>query len=254
MTVYDDGTYAGDAQLTALPPGQTRLISFAIDQRLIVDSEQVKSRETRSLARISKGVLQVSVVSLQGRTYQADNQGDSDKQLIVEHPRAGGEWKLHETPAALETTEQLYRFKLAVPAKGQAKLEVTERLQWGEAVALLDGEEERVGVYLDGSDMKPAVKEALLRARVLVEAWRTAGRTREEVQNQIRAITEDQERIRRNLGSINQNTDYGKRLLTKLNEQETRLDQLRVQDEQLAGDIAAKRKILSDYVAQLTVE
>jgi len=90
--------------------------------------------------------------------------------------------------------------------------------------------------------------------RVHVENWRTAERAREENQNQIRAITEDQERIRRNLGSVNQGSDYGKRLLVKLNEQETRLDQLRQQDEALAADIAAKRKILSDYVGQLTVE
>jgi hypothetical protein len=254
VTVYDDGTYAGDAQLTALPPGQVRLISFAIDQRLILDSEQERSQQTRTLGKIVKGVLQLQVVSFQGRTYKAENQGEVDKQLIIEHPRAGGEWKLHETPAALETTEQLYRFKVAVPAKGKAELMVTERLQWGEAVALLDGDEDRVGVFLAGAELKPALKDALLKTRVFVEAWRTAQRIREEGQRQIQAITEDQERIRRNLGSINQGSDYAKRLLAKLNEQETKLDQLRVADEQLAGDITAKRKALADFVGQLTVE
>ena len=254
VTVYDDGTYAGDAQLTALPPGQVRLISFAIDQRLLIDSEQERSQQTRTLGKIVKGVLQLQIVSLQGRTYKAENQGDVAKQLIVEHPRAGGEWKLHETPAALETTDQLYRFKVDVPAKGKAELAVTERLQWGEAIALLEGDEDRVGMFLHGAEIKPALKDALLKTRVFVEAWRTAQRSREEGARQIQAITEDQERIRRNLGSINQGSDYAKRLLTKLNEQETKLDQLRVIDEQLAADITAKRKALSDYVGQLTVE
>jgi hypothetical protein len=254
VTVYDDGTYAGDAQLTALPPGQVRLISFAIDQRLLIDSEQERSQQSRTLGKIVKGVLQLQIVSLQGRTYKAENQGDVAKQLIVEHPRAGGEWKLHETPAALETTDQLYRFKVDVPAKGKVELAVTERLQWGESVALLDGDEDRVGLFLNGTDIKPALKDALLKTRVLVEAWRTAQRSREEGQKQISAITEDQERIRRNLSSVNQQSDYGKRLLVKLNEQETRLDQLRVADEQIAADIAAKRKALADYVAQLSIE
>jgi hypothetical protein len=199
-------------------------------------------------------VLQLQIVSLQGRTYKAENQGDVAKQLIVEHPRAGGEWKLHETPAALETTDQLYRFKVDVPAKGKAELAVTERLQWGEAIALLDGDEDRVGLFLNGAEIKPALKDALIKTRVFVEAWRAAQRSREEGQQQIRSITEDQERIRRNLGSVNQGSDYAKRLLTKLNEQETKLDQLRVIDEQLAADIAAKRKALADFVAQLTVE
>ena len=254
VTVYDDGTYAGDAQLTALPPGQVRLISFAIDQRLLIDSEQERSQQTRTLGKIVRGVLQLQIVSLQGRTYKAENQGDVAKQLIIEHPRAGGDWKLHETPASLETTDQLYRFKVDVPAKGKAELAVTERLQWGEAVALLDGDEDRVGLFLNGAEIKPALKDALIKTRVFVEAWRAAQRSREEGQQQIRAITEDQERIRRNLGSINQQSDYAKRLLAKLNEQETRLDQLRVIDEQLAADIVAKRKALADFVAQLNVE
>jgi hypothetical protein len=254
VTVYDDGTYAGDAQLTALPPGQVRLISFAVDQRLIVDSERERSQQNRTLAKIVKGVLQIQVISLQGRTYVADNQADVAKQLIIEHPRAGGGWTLHETPAALETTDQLYRFKVAVPAGKNAELAVTERMLWTEAVALLDGDSDQIAMWLQGPDLKPALKDALIKVRVHVENWRAAERAREENQNQIRAITEDQDRIRKNLGSVNQGSDYGKRLLVKLNEQETRLDQLRQQDEALATDIAAKRKILSDYVGQLTVE
>jgi hypothetical protein len=254
VTVYDDGTYAGDSQLTALPPGQTRLISFAVDQRVLVDAEHERSDQRRTLGSIAKGVLSIRVVGLQGRTYAAENQGDVDKQLIIEHPRAGGEWALHETAKPIETTDTQYRFQIKVPANGKAELVVTERVQWSETVALLDGDSEQIGIYLQASDLKPALKDALVRARVLVEAWHTAERAREEGQGQIRAITEDQERIRRNLGTVNQNTDYGKRLLQKLNEQETKLDQLRVEDERLAGDIAAKRKALSDYVANLNVE
>lgn len=254
VTVYDDGTYAGDAQLTALPPGQTRLVSFAVDQRLLVDSERERGDQRRTLAKIAKGVLQVQVVSLQGRTYTAENQGEVDKKLIIEHPRAGGGWALHETDKPFETTDALYRFQITVAAKAKAELAVTERMQWSESVALLDGDSEQIGVFLQAPDLKPALKDALVRARVLVEALHAVERTREEGQGQIRAITEDQERIRRNLGTVNQNTDYGKRLLQKLNEQETRLDQLRVEDERLAGETAAKRKALSDYVANLNVE
>ncbi|MBN8527407.1 MAG: hypothetical protein J0M02_18905 [Planctomycetes bacterium] len=254
VTVYDDGTYAGDAQLTALPPGQTRLISFAVDQRLLVDSERERGDQRRTLAKIAKGVLQVQVVSLQGRTYAAENQGDVDKLLVIEHPRAGGGWALHETDKPIETTDAQYRFQIKVPANGKSELAVTERMQWAETVALLDGDSEQIVFFLQAQDLKPALRDALTRARVLVEAVHTAERAREEGQGQIRAITEDQERIRRNLGSVNQNTDYGKRLLQKLNEQETKLDQLRVDDERLAGDINAKRKALSDYVANLTVE
>ncbi len=31
ITVFDDGAYAGDAQIEDLPPGTERLISYALD-------------------------------------------------------------------------------------------------------------------------------------------------------------------------------------------------------------------------------
>ncbi len=254
VTVYDDGTYAGDAQLTALPPGQTRLISFAIDQRLLVDSERTRSDQGRTVAKIVKGVLHLQVVSLEGRTYVADNQGDEAKTLVIEHPRSGGAWTLHETAKPHETTDQLYRFQIAVPAKGTADLTVTERMLWNETVALIDANGDQLAFWASGGEVKPALREALARVRALVEAVQTAETARTEGQARIRAIAEDQERIRRNLNTVNQGSDYGKRLLAKLNEQETTLDQLRTQDEAAATGIATKRKALSDFVEQLTVE
>lgn len=253
VTVYDDGTYAGDAQLTALPPGQVRLVSFAVDQRLIIDSERERGDEQRTLVRITRGVLEVQVVNLRGRTYVADNQGDADKKLIIEHPRLGGEWSLHETPAALETTDNLYRFAVGIAAKKKAELTVTERFVRSEGVGLVDADGDQIAFWLQGA-VKPAVKEALAKVRTHVEGIAAANRAREEGKRQIQAIAEDQERIRRNVGSVERGSDYAKRLLAKLNDQETKLDQLRSQDELLAGDITAKRKALADFVGQLTVE
>ena len=254
VTVYDDGTYAGDAQLTQLPPGQARLVSFAVDQRLIVDSEREHSDERQTLVKITKGVLEVQVVSLASRTYVADNQGEVEKQLVIEHPRQGGDWKLHETPAALETTDQLYRFKLAVPAQKKAELKVTERTVRSEGVGLVDAEAEQIGFWIQSTEIKPAVKDALGKVRAHAEGIAAANRARNEGQAQIRSIAEDQERIRRNVGSVDRGSEYAKRLLAKLNDQETKLDQLRAQDEQLATDIAAKRAAMAAFVGSLSVE
>lgn len=254
VTVYDDGTYAGDAQLTQLPPGQARLVSFAVDQRLVVDSERERSDERQTLVKISKGVLEVQVVNLATRSYVADNQGEVEKQLIIEHPRQGGDWKLHETPAALETTDQLYRFKLAVPAQKKVEFKVTERIVRSEGVGLVDAEAEQIGFWLQSTEIKPAVKDALGKVRAQAEGIAAANRARNEAQAQIRAIAEDQERIRRNVGSVDRGSEYAKRLLAKLNEQETKLDQLRSQDEQLAADITAKRAAMAAFVAAITVE
>lgn len=254
VTVYDDGTYAGDAQLTQLPPGQVRLVSFAVDQRLVVDSEREREEEVRTLVKIVRGAIEIQVASFQGRTYAADNQGDVDKQLVIEHPRAGGEWKLVDTAAPLETTDGLYRFKVAVPAQKKVEFAVTERWVHSEAIGLIDAGSDQIALWLNSKDLKPALKEALGKIRVLSDQVGNASRAREEAQAQIRGIAEDQERIRRNVGTVDRNSDYAKRLMTKLNDQETKLDQLRAQDENLRADIEAKRKALADFVNALSVE
>jgi uncharacterized protein (DUF3084 family) len=123
-----------------------------------------------------------------------------------------------------------------------------------ESVGLIDAGGDQIAFWLQAKDLKPAIRDALAKVRTFSDQVGAATRAREEGQAQVKAINEDQERIRRNVGTIDRNSDYAKRLMAKLNDQETRLDQLRTQDEQLRSDIEAKRKTLADFVGQLSVE
>src|SRR5215211_2866676 len=42
VTVLDAGSYAGDAKIDDVPPGQERLLSYGVDQQMIVDATKVK--------------------------------------------------------------------------------------------------------------------------------------------------------------------------------------------------------------------
>ena len=57
VTVFDGGVYAGDARLEDIPPGQERLISYAMD--LKTEVEPVSEAEQRELVAVSlrKGTL-----------------------------------------------------------------------------------------------------------------------------------------------------------------------------------------------------
>ncbi|MCS6970454.1 MAG: hypothetical protein NZ552_05545 [Planctomycetes bacterium] len=254
VTVYDSGVYVGEAQLTALPPGQQRQLSYALEQRVIVDSERSSERLLRSLLRLVKGLAEARCEQRRARVYQISNQGPQPRRVVIEHPRAGGEWELAETPPPLEQTAELYRFEIEVPAQGSRELRVTESRRYHESLALLDGEEDRIALFLDGYELPPRLREALLKARDLAEAWRALQRQRQELASEMRAIGDDQERIRRNLGAVDRGSEYARRLHAKLSEQETRLEELRARDERLAAEARAARQRLADYLAQLSIE
>ena len=66
----------------------------------------------------------------------AENKGEKDKTLIIEHP-VRRNWKLVEPAKADETTDTLYRFKGRVAAGKGTKLTVRQEQTRGEAVAIL---------------------------------------------------------------------------------------------------------------------
>ena len=96
VTVLEAGSYAGDASIDNLPPGQERLISYGIDLRVLVDATKNRQEDAVLSGKVVKGVLTVSRRHVFTQEYLAENKGDKDKTLVVEHPRRGGGWKLDE--------------------------------------------------------------------------------------------------------------------------------------------------------------
>ena len=110
VTVLDKNSYAGDARIDNVPPGQERLLSYGIDLDMLVDN--TKNTQTASVvtAKIVKGMLIVDRKSVASQEYAADNKSAKDKTLVIEHPIRAG-WKLVDTQKPIETTPTLYRFK-----------------------------------------------------------------------------------------------------------------------------------------------
>src|SRR5207247_1194261 len=110
ITVLEQNSYAGDARIDNLPPGQERLLSYGVDLQMLVDSTKNKEENQVMTGKIIKGVLQLTYKYMSNQEYLADNKSDHEKTLIIEHPLRQG-WKLVDTLKPIETTETLYRFK-----------------------------------------------------------------------------------------------------------------------------------------------
>jgi len=252
VTVLDGGTYAGDARIDDLPPGQERLLSYGIDQTILVDSTHNTSDASLTTARIVKGVMRLSYKDVFSQDYVAENKGDHDKTLIIEHPLRQG-WKLVEPAKADETTDKLYRFKGTVAAGKSTKLTVREehaRIQ-GIAIGPLDGN--AIETYMKTGEISQPVKDALAKAAQLKGAMVDTQRQIQERQQRIQQITLEQNRIRDNMKTVAQNSEYYGRLLKKLDEQETTLEKLQAEVQGLQKEADQQRKALEDYLSGLNV-
>jgi len=135
ITVLDANTYAGDAQIDNLPPGQERLLSYGIDLQMLVDATKNTSRSSILTGKIVKGVLQISRKHVATQDYTGDNKSDKDKTLIIEHPIKQN-WKLVDTDKPMETTQTLYRFNVVAAGlfTHRAPRVVDRRLAWLESI------------------------------------------------------------------------------------------------------------------------
>lgn len=253
VTVLDSGGYGGDARLEDLPPGQERFLSYGVDLQVTVDAASNRQEETVQSAKIVKGILWVSKKHVSTQEYAAQNKADKDKVLIVEHPLRPG-WKLVEPAKPLETTDTVYRFRLPVAAGKGAKLLVREEVVQEESYALLPGDPGQVVWYGKNGKIPKGVRDALTKAAQLKQALVDADR---EVDKRTRAVEEigrEQNRIRENMRTVSSGTAYYNRLVSKLNEQETQVEKLQTERDQLGKKRDGQQRALEDYLENLTVE
>jgi len=252
ITVFDANSYAGDARIDNVPPGQERLLSYGIDLQMLVDATKKVESNAIQTGRIVKGVLYVTRKHVASQDYTAENKSDRDKTLVVEHPIRHG-WKLVETDKPIETTDALYRFKGTVGAGKTSKLTVREEIVQDETIAILPAEFGQLQFYAQQGEIPQPVKDALAKAAQLKQAMTDAQRQVNERTQQAGQITAEQNRIRENMKTVTQQSEYYNRLLKKLNEQESQIEKLQGERDTLQQTIEQRRKELEDYLSNLSI-
>jgi hypothetical protein len=252
ITVLDASSYGGDARIDNLPPGQERLLSYAIDLQVQVDAMNQRQESRVQTGKLVQGVLQLTRKNVFTQGYMVANRADRDKVLIVEHPFRKG-WKLVESPRPVETTDTWHRFRESVPAGKTVTLTVKEEIIQSETIAILPSDLGQLEFYSRMGEIPKDVRDALLKAMSLKSAIIDTERQVKERQQQLAEITQEQQRIRENMAAVSQTGQYYTRLLTKLNDQETAIEKFQGEVEQLKRTYDHQRKELETYLMNTTV-
>ena len=249
VAVFDGGVYAGDALLDFFPEKDSRLVVFGDDLGVATDVSASSSQETVGVT-IAKGVMTFSRRTTVSKSYAFKNGTSDAKKIIVEHPITPGA-ELFEPKASDEKTDALYRFSLALPAAGEAKLIVKERSPRSDSVVLGELGPDELLVYASSQDTPPKVKDALKKAIELRKKLADADGILADLKTRKEGLIADQSRYRDNLGEVGRDSSQGQQYLKRLMDSETAIDQTsaKIADAQNARKDA--QSAYDSYLAEL---
>jgi hypothetical protein len=247
ITLFEAGSYAGDAQIDSLPAGAERLVSFALDLETEV-APAARSVPDRLVAvRIARGTLTSTVTYRREKTYTAKVRGTRGRELLIEHPFSA-DWTLVEPREAQERTRELYRFLVRLPAGGSQELLVAEERQAEQTVAVSNVSDELVAVYQKSPVVSQKVKDALAGVSRRKAELADTLRQRQEQERKAGSIRTEQSRIRQNMDSLSRDSALYKRYVSQLDAQETELSGFLTEIDRLSKKEMEQRKALEEYI------
>jgi hypothetical protein len=228
ITVFDDGAYAGDAQIQALPAGSERLISYAMDLDTEVAPTSTGEPEQLVSVKIVRGTLHVTRRQGRKQAYVVKNSGKEAKKVLIEYPANLG-WTLVEPKEPTEKTRDLYRFAVPAQPGKPAELAIREERIDSQHLALLNLDDNTIQVFIKAKEVSDKVKAALAEVIKRKAALAALTARRAELERQVKVIFEEQNRIRQNMTELPKESDLFRRYVTKFNEQEDSVEKLRGQ-------------------------
>jgi hypothetical protein len=253
ITVYEGSTYAGDARVMDLQPNEERLIAYAVDQGTEVKCEADSAPVQLVAVKVVKGIVHATRKLRDTKKYLVKNRSTQDRTLIIEHP-VRADWKLVKPEKAAERSRDVYRFEVKVPAGKSLTHEVVEEMSRVDQLALSNQDAQTVRVFLNSSVTGEKVKTALEKAQGLRGRLSETEAELGQLNVQLKAIVDDQVRLRANFERLPPTSEAYKRYLKKFDTQETEIEKLQEDIKKLQATQKSQLKEYEDYLASLSVE
>ena len=256
ITIYErdkaaNVAYVGDARLSGFPVGETRLLAYALDEKITIERDMSQT-DRLATGTISQGVLKLSRIVRQTTVYRVRGPAKEPRQLVVVQRRLPG-WTLTKPEAkGTEISEGNYRIPFALPGGDQTQtFEVVQEQTQQQEVRLLDSAADQIRVYAEAREFDAKTREALARVLQLQQTTAEAQRRVAQVEAERQQIVQEQARLRENLARVPANSDLQRRYLATLDKQETQLEVLAGRKADAEKGVEAAREALRTYVAQL---
>ncbi len=251
VTVYLNGSYGGDAQLTTLEPKGERVLTFALDLGVEVARDREDTTSQQVSVKIVNGVLEQRLQLRRENEYRIENRDRKPRTLLMEQP-FDGEWELVE-PRDAERTASFYRFRLALEPNQSRTLKIVEQRTVQETLALLEADDTTLRLLAQNRQLSEPVRQALASILNRRRALSTLDAEIRQQEAKIRAISDDQARIRENMKQLDRNSELYRQYVQKLTQQEREIEEARRAIQRLSEQRARAQRELNDYIAGLNL-
>src|SRR5271157_254301 len=258
ITIFYQENLAGEAMLPFLNQEETRLLSYALEQGVVVDKETNSSSTSVHGVKFGGGYCYEYYYRTMSTTYKIRNKTDRDHELYVDHTKTSG-YALFDTKLAPKDTPNHHRFTISLGAKKNVKIVVNERNETYNSYSIWNQSKqtllENVHRYLDNKWIKAGEEELLAQVGEILENLNNVKQDLSKRQTELNEIYQEQDRLRKNLVSISANPskselELREKYVMKLDAQETRLEE--IQDE--IKSFQQQSDELSSQVSKLLVD
>ena len=256
ITIYERDkagyvTYVGDARLSGFPVGETRILAYALDEKITIERDAAQT-DRLATGTIAQGALRLSRVIRQTVTYRVKGPAKEPRQLIVVQRRLAGWTLVKPEVKSVELSEGNYRIPFALPGGDQTQtFEVVQEQTQQQELRLVDGAADQIRVYAQAREFDAKTREALTKVLQLQGAVADAQRKVTQADAERQQIVQEQARLRDNLARVPANSDLQRRYLATLDKQETDLEAITQRRAEAEKGVEAAREALRAYVAQL---
>ena len=243
--------YVGDARLSGFPVGESRLLAYALDEKITIERDAAQTDRIAS-GTIAQGALRLSRIIRQTMTYRVRGPAKEPRQLIIVQRRLPG-WTLVKPDAkTVELSEGNYRIPYQLPGGDQTQtFEVVQEQTQQQELRLVDGAADQIRVYAQAREFDAKTRDALTKVLQLQGAVSDAQRKVTQADAERQQIVQEQARLRDNLARVPANSDLQRRYLAALDKQETELEAIAKRRADADKEVETAREALRSYVAQL---
>jgi hypothetical protein len=245
ITVYEGGAYAGEALVETVKAGDKRLISYGVDLGTRITTKWDSQAEQVREIHARRGILTTRDAVVETRTYTIKNVDQKAKTLVIEHAARQDYNLLNRKPS--EKTSNAYRFEVKLAADATEQFPVVEEHVYERAFAMTDLTPDVLFTYARNKTFSDADRRQIEHLANLKQQVTAAGREIQRLESQINDVVTDQERVRRNIGSLNQVSGQQQQVQSyaqRLASQESELANLRDR----RADLDKKRAALESEV------
>jgi len=241
VTFFEGSTSLGEGILAhTLPPGSQEVLPYAADASVDVSQQTDTSQRPFFKGKLADGILTVIRVELLTTTWKLTNRGKEAATLWLNQPK-NAMYTLSKPEKPLKEVDNHYRFEVPLKPGETRDFAVEEKREVQEALNV--GQVDPTQLLFFGSEpyLSPGTRALLTDLGGLMSRKASLLRQIKEWQEQTQRLSEEEERLRRNVNATSVNSpserDLRAKWMSALSAAEDTISRLRGQIDQASGQV-----------------